>query len=107
MRSRLTITRIGWIGLGLSILALALLILTGWVFSLAVAYAPHTGPAASKFFPWLLILTLIAFAGAVAVDIVAGVHGLGNRLLGILGGLIMLTPAVWVILPNLLNPDFV
>lgn len=107
MKSGWAVTRIGWLGLGVSILALGLLILTGWVFSLAVAYAPHSGPVASQFFPWLLILTLVAFGGAVAADIVAGLHGLGNRLLGILGGVIMLAPAVWVILPNLLNPDFV
>jgi hypothetical protein len=107
VKSHTGVTRIGWIALGLSVFALGLLFLTGWVFSLSVAYAPHTGPIASQFFPWLLILTLVAFGVAVAFDIVAGLHGLGDRLVGILGGVIMLAPAVWVIVPNLVNPDFV
>ena len=98
------VTRIGWVGLGLSILALLLQFATGWAFTLGLQNAPGVGQIASSLFPWILITTLVAIIAASVVDLVAGTGGRGNRIVGIIGGVLMLGPALFIGIAILLSP---
>jgi hypothetical protein len=99
VKSERAVTRIGWFGLGLSILAVALLFTTGWLSDYEyIDFSESFTPAAGDLLPFSLAATIAAFASGITVDIIAGNRGRGNKLVGILGGSIMMAPAVLVLI---------
>lgn len=101
------VTRIGRVALGVSILAIALLVTTGWLFYTGTLDAPGIGPIAGHLFEWSLLATVIATLGAIALDIVAIAHGSRNRVVGIVGLAILPAPAIlfvaYLLVANLLS----
>jgi hypothetical protein len=96
VKSNRAVTRIGWTALALSILAVALVVVTGWMFNLGLTDTPGLGPVPVALLPWSAIATFLTIIAAVTVASIAGTRGLGNRLVGILGGLIMAAPALYI-----------
>ena len=96
-------TPISWIGLGLSILAVALLFLTGSLLNDTLAAAAGTGKFPVIPWPISLIATAAAFVAAVILDIIAGKRGSGSRLVASLGAVVMLLPVVGVLISLLLS----
>jgi hypothetical protein len=91
-------TAIGWIGLALSVLAVGLLPVTAWLFDLSVSKAAgHHVSGIGSLWTSSFVATLAAFAAATIIDTLAGRRGRGNRVVGFVGGLIMLSPVVVLI----------
>lgn len=94
MKSHGAVTRIGWIALGLSILGLALVLATGGLFNLGLANASNVGSTADSLLPWSLLATVPVMVSAITVDIIARNRGFGNRRVGTIGGVILLSPVL-------------
>jgi hypothetical protein len=103
-RVRLHIAPIGWVGLGLSILAMVLLFISlQWVGD-SIEYAGSHEPLDAKLATLPVLATAVLIPAAIAVNSFAGTRGLGNRLVGILGGLILLSPFFYEAVDALLLP---
>ena len=104
MDQRRGVPAIGWIGLGLSILAVALLFVTGWLFNEEISVsAGNAGPDLGDLWLLSLLLGALVFVAAVTLDTMAGRRGPGGRIVGITGGVIMLSPLVVVLISLLLS----
>jgi hypothetical protein len=102
---RQRISRIGWVALGLSVAAIALLVLSAWGFNLSLEFAGQSNePFGALLFPYLVLLAFCDFAAAIVMCILAGTKGRGNRRIGILGGLIMISPIVYILGDLLVGP---
>jgi hypothetical protein len=102
---RQRVTRIAWIGLGLSVLAVALLILTGWLFNAELSFsAGNPGPDLGGLWLVSFLVMALAFIAGIVVNVLAGRRGWANRLVGIVSGLIMLAPAALLVVSFLLSP---
>jgi hypothetical protein len=105
LRVRLRIAPIGWTALGLSLAGVALLYVALQTAGDSIEYAgrPHE-PLGAVFSPVFAVLAWVAIPTAIALNSVAGTRGLGNRLIGILGGLILLSPFFYMAVEALLIP---
>jgi hypothetical protein len=94
------VTLIGWIGLGLSVLAVALLIATIWLYDQDSACGEgHHMSNLAFLAPWSLLATLGDFIAAIVVDTIAVGRGAGNRIVGIIGrGIMAASPVVVIVL---------
>jgi hypothetical protein len=97
------VTRLGWIGLGLSVLFVALAVATGWLFAQDSSCGDgHEMSSVAFLWPWSFLAALLDFFAGVVISIVAGGRGLGNHVVGVIGGLILLTsPVIAVAILNL------
>ena len=97
-RPRRGVTRIGWIALALSVAGPALLYLTSWGFGLSIEYSalgsdrPTDPPLGAQLWEYFLLVWALDVVAAVVVCSVAGTRGLGNRIVGVAGGLILAAP---------------
>jgi hypothetical protein len=105
LRVRLHVAPIGWIALGMSLAGIALLYVALQTTGDSIEYAgsPHQ-PLGAVLSPIFVLLTCVAIPVAIALNSIAGTRGLGNRLTGILGGLILLSPFFYMGVEALLIP---
>lgn len=104
VRPRRRISALAWVGLGLSVAAIAGLVLTADAFNSSLEFAGRAHePLVGKLFPLIILATTADFIVSIAVCTIAGTKGFPSRLIGILGGLIMISPIVWICVSELVT----
>lgn len=102
LQKRRVVSLVSWIALGVSILVTAGL----WVSVYAAASGGISDSSASAWpDPWyglvvdfVFEVALIGIVTAIVLDIVAGLRGGRSRLVALIGGFVLLSPAVFVAL---------
>ena len=87
------VTGIGWVALAASGAAPALFVALGWTFSKAMEYAGQSElPFGAVIWPYVLLLWFLDVLTAAVICTIAGTRGRGNRIIGVVGGLLLLSP---------------
>jgi hypothetical protein len=105
LRVRLRVARIGWVALATSLSGIALLYMALQTTGDSIEYAgnPHQ-PLGAVLAPVFVFLSGLAIVAAIALNCLAGTRGLGNRIIGVVGGLILLSPFFYMEVAVLLLP---
>jgi hypothetical protein len=101
-RRRLTITFRGYLAVGLSLIVAAglwaQLVEADSLFGIEGPTVPF--PSFISPLALLFVVSPIAILVTIVVDILAGVHGGQNRLAGGVGGMLLLSPILWLVIAN-------
>ena len=98
------VTRIGWIALVLSLAAPALFAAMTWGFLDGLEYASQPeGHLGALIWPYLILAWLLDVLAAAVVCTIAGTRGRGNRTIGVVGGLLLLSPIAYVVIGSVIE----
>lgn len=81
----------GWVGLGLSVLFVALVVTTLWLYDQDSSCGEgHKMPGVGFLWPWSLLVGFLDFFAAIILSTIARGRSGGARVVGIIGGVVIL-----------------